>query len=368
MLGQLERNRNTTASDYIAALRGNPYTGMCRCPAHDDKNPSLHISDGRKGVVFHCFASCSQERVIEALRARGLWSSKRLQPPPRPKQVHNSKLDEYRKWRRAWEILRAATRADAGTPKAYLNGRGIDSDIIPEAAMVLPAGLSRKLHGGTFPHNGYPAMVLPVTDGKRLLGAHVTWLNKDGTTKLAADSEKRTYGLIRGGYIQLCELDPDNLPEKLIVAEGIETTLSASQIAKLPAVAAMSAGNMKVVNLPNCKEIIICGDNDATGQEAADILAQRLAAQGRTVRIALPDKIDTDWNDVLKQALSNRTDLDVLERSIVQAEELQASEDAQVSAVAVEHFMSISFPPRQCLLKPWLTTTGLVMIDAPAGH
>src|SRR5262249_2855392 len=84
--------------------------------------------------------------------------------------------------------------------------------------------------------------------------------------------------------------------------------------------------------------------------------------------IALPDKVDTDWNDVLKQALSNRTDLDVLERSIVQAEELQASEDAQVSAVAVEQFMSISFPPRQCLLKPWLTTTGLVMIDAPAGH
>jgi putative DNA primase/helicase len=36
--------------------------------------------------------------------------------------------------------------------------------------------------------------------------------------------------------------------------------------------------------------------------------------------------------------------------------------------VTVEEFLKMQFPPRQYLLKPWLTTTGLVMMDAAAGH
>ena len=39
-----------------------------------------------------------------------------------------------------------------------------------------------------------------------------------------------------------------------------------------------------------------------------------------------------------------------------------------VLAVGMEQFMSLKFPPREFLLKPWLTTTGLHMIDAKAGH
>lgn len=39
-----------------------------RCPAHDDSNPSLHIEEGRTGgVVVHCHAGCTPERVCQAL-------------------------------------------------------------------------------------------------------------------------------------------------------------------------------------------------------------------------------------------------------------------------------------------------------------
>jgi hypothetical protein len=46
---------------------------MAKCPAHDDRNPSLSIGEVAGKVLLHCHAGCAQRDVIEALRARGLW-------------------------------------------------------------------------------------------------------------------------------------------------------------------------------------------------------------------------------------------------------------------------------------------------------
>jgi hypothetical protein len=41
---------------------------MALCPAHDDRNPSLSISQGEAGrVLVHCFAGCPTEAVVAAL-------------------------------------------------------------------------------------------------------------------------------------------------------------------------------------------------------------------------------------------------------------------------------------------------------------
>lgn len=38
------------------------------CPAHDDKNPSLSISETENGhVLLNCFAGCSQEAIANSL-------------------------------------------------------------------------------------------------------------------------------------------------------------------------------------------------------------------------------------------------------------------------------------------------------------
>jgi len=48
----------------------------CLCPAHDDHNPSLSITDADDGrVLVHCHAGCDQKAVISALQDRGLWPS-----------------------------------------------------------------------------------------------------------------------------------------------------------------------------------------------------------------------------------------------------------------------------------------------------
>lgn len=43
---------------------------MCRCPAHDDRTPSLQIKDGDKGILIKCYAGCENEVVLRAMGIR----------------------------------------------------------------------------------------------------------------------------------------------------------------------------------------------------------------------------------------------------------------------------------------------------------
>ena len=65
-----------TAETLAKALGGRSVGArwMARCPAHEDRKPSLSISSGRNGkVLVHCHAGCDQGRVIATLRSCGLW-------------------------------------------------------------------------------------------------------------------------------------------------------------------------------------------------------------------------------------------------------------------------------------------------------
>ena len=59
------------AAYVIVQLLGGKRAGrqwLCRCPAHDDKNPSLSVSEGSTHpVVFHCHANCDADQVLAAL-------------------------------------------------------------------------------------------------------------------------------------------------------------------------------------------------------------------------------------------------------------------------------------------------------------
>ena len=67
-----------TAETIAKALGGHRAgaTWMARCPAHEDREPSLSISAGKDGkVLVRCHAGCDQRDVIAALRERGLWET-----------------------------------------------------------------------------------------------------------------------------------------------------------------------------------------------------------------------------------------------------------------------------------------------------
>jgi len=83
---------------------------LAKCPAHDDKSPSLAIREIDGVVLVHCFSGCPQRDVIRALRARGLWPD---HPP----------LSDAE--RRAWGRARAAATAAAAKLDHWRQGRGM---------------------------------------------------------------------------------------------------------------------------------------------------------------------------------------------------------------------------------------------------
>ena len=76
--GNLPAARPAMTAETIAKALGGRKAGggwTARCPAHDDRTPSLSIRDAEDNkVLVRCHAGCDQERVIAALRARGLWA------------------------------------------------------------------------------------------------------------------------------------------------------------------------------------------------------------------------------------------------------------------------------------------------------
>ncbi len=77
ILNRLDRVKETGNGKYLA-----------RCPAHDDRSPSLAITDDEGRVLLHCFAGCDSESVLDAI---GLKFSD-LYPKPLGHHFKPSKL------------------------------------------------------------------------------------------------------------------------------------------------------------------------------------------------------------------------------------------------------------------------------------
>jgi phage/plasmid primase-like uncharacterized protein len=141
------------------------------------------------------------------------------------------------------------------------------------------------------------ATVWPSCD---VVAVHRSFITSDGR-KAAVEPHRMMLGPIEGGAVRLAPAGP-----ALVLAEGIETALSVQEATGMPTWAALSAGNLVSVRLPDfplATEVIIAADHDANGagQRAAEEAAARFAAEGRRVRIALPPRTGLDFNDVILQ-------------------------------------------------------------------
>ena len=70
---------NTTLSMIASGLNKVKWHGDYKitacCPFHDDRTPSFSVSEVGGKILLKCFAGCTQEEVIGALRDMGLWHS-----------------------------------------------------------------------------------------------------------------------------------------------------------------------------------------------------------------------------------------------------------------------------------------------------
>jgi putative DNA primase/helicase len=286
-----------TADAIAGALGGRKAGGgwVARCPAHEDRDPSLsirHAADGK--VLVRCHAGCDQARVIAALRVRGLWPEngqrhvKLVRPQPRPAANDQPGRDDAARTEAALRIWQAAAPAAGTLVETYLRSRGI--------VLSVPATL--RFHGGIkHPSGGlWPAMVALVTRGAdhAPLAVHRTFLARDGRGKAPVEPQKMMLGPCRGGAVRLAARGVG-----MMVGEGIETCLAAMQATGQPAWAALSTSGLRGLDLPtDVREVAILADGDEPGEAAARDAALRWRREGRRVRIARPPQ-GLDFNDLL---------------------------------------------------------------------
>ena len=84
------------------------------------------------------------------------------------------------------------------------------------------------------------------------------------------------------------------------MAEGVETALSAMQMAGMSVWASLGASRLHNVELPaDVEEVHIFGDNDEAGRTAAKRATDVHTRAGRTVHRRYPPEQCSDWNDFL---------------------------------------------------------------------
>ena len=362
-----------TAKSIIDALGGR--NGKARCPAHDDRNPSLSVSQGSDGkVLLKCFAGCTQAAVIDALRQRNLWPTmqrpetkmnSRAEPDPK---YHDDSASEYyqqcERKHRAFVLFRVGKHAADTLAETYLRYRGITIPVPPNLYFYDIRNYDKYGHN----FGNHPAMVAPIwspLNGK-FQGAHVTFIRGSGRGKAKGKNSKITLGVIKGGVVQFVPEDADDNPKgPLLIAEGIEDALSVLEITGCESWSALSATNMDAITVPaRYREVIICANNDVVGLDAANRFAERLAKEGRVVRVAVPEPEGSDWNDML---CDEDVDIDELESDILEAPKVDAPEDTGLHVVTADQLRTLDLPPRENLLSPWLPQQGLAMIHAKRG-
>lgn len=150
----------------------------------------------------------------------------------------------------------------------------------------------------------FPALVAMVTASNGTPATlHRTYLGKDGGKAPVEDPRRLMPGHVqKGSAVRLAEH-----AERLGIAEGIETAISATVLFGIPCWAAINSTLLSSWIPPEgVTEVTIFGDNDANyaGQAAAYTLAHRIARTDRMVKVELPPSIGTDWNDVWSEQIT----------------------------------------------------------------
>lgn len=264
---------------------GARYEGTCPACLYDGFTAT---TKGSQAVVW-CHACRDREAVAMALAARLGQEAEAPAPSRGP--------DAETKRQRAVVLWNSSAPAAGTIVATYLQARGLPAALAGSDALRFRADC---------PHPGggrLPAMVASITDQSgTIIGLHRTFLRRDGSGKADVNPAKATIGAISGGAVRLAPAAGE-----LVLAEGIETALAAGLLTGLPAWSALSAGNLGFrIALPrDVRAVVISVDRDAAGEKAARTATRRFKAEGRRVRLLVPDAAGKDACDLLKPEVAH---------------------------------------------------------------
>jgi putative DNA primase/helicase len=270
--------------------------GMCCCPAHDDRTPSLSVTLGRKAILFHCFAGCSNEAVIAALERCGVRGRDLFDGSGSVESQPEKKLPFSSNARRLWQLATAITGSPA---ERYLAERGLmatsDQLRFLGRTPLGPRGAVRFL----------PAMLAAVTTDIGVIAVHRTFLDVASGKRAGFERPKRALGSLGCGAVRLAP----PVQGRLGLAEGIESALSATQLFGIPCWATLGNERFGLVAVPeSVRELYLFIDNDTGGTLAEERAMKAYAAPHRVIHSRAPASPGFDWNDELTSQLDRKPD------------------------------------------------------------
>ncbi len=236
--------------------QGNHHQAIC--PAHDDKVPSLSISDGGDKILLHCHAGCSIDNICNALGiSKNNLFYKNNNSNPKVKKI--SKFEE---------ILKKANEPDRRHP--YILKKGIK-----------PIGIKQLREN----------LVIPMYSKNTLSG--LQFIDSNGNKKFAKGS------MLAGSYFRI-----DGTHGMVFLCEGYATGATIHSLTNSTVYIAFSANNLKnVYHLlkHKYKEVVIAADNDHQKSNNTGITAAIEATDGNLfAKIVYPPSTDgvSDFNDL----------------------------------------------------------------------
>lgn len=277
----------SAAADLVHRLGGHwsGRYGMCRCPAHDDRSPSLSVRVGARSLLFKCFAGCDTIDVLRAIRRRNLDIPSEDSAPVRDWQPRDRRM-----MGRAQQLWDEALPFAGSPAQHYARSRALAG--CPGALRYHPRTPLGPRHAVRF----RPALLAAVRSGDQLVAVERLFL--DGPQGRAAsdlDPPKRLLGRPRDGAVRFGAAGPT-----LGLAEGWETAWSAFLILGIPVWATLGAERFPHVAIPSLVDrLVLLPDNDTAGMIGADKATLAHARPGRSIGIVLPRDGHNDWNDQL---------------------------------------------------------------------
>jgi len=290
-----------TLRTIVQTLGGELYDGGRRAnipaPGHsaEDRSVSLLLQEDR--VVVHTFGDGDWRSVLDFLREQQLIdaSNAPLDGPGRPVGARPER-PVASGWERRDAALRLwePARPLAGTlSERHCRLRGVTRDL---------PGPHALRHNSEAPVSAYgagrhrrPALLAGVQDAAGAFTAvEVTYLAPNCQRAADLRLPRKTVGPAPGG----CAVRLDPAAPEMLVAEGVFTTLSASEWFGLPGWALMSTRNLRVWAPPaGVRSVLIAADRGQDGEASAERLKGRLIALGVAASVALPPAPWGDWNE-----------------------------------------------------------------------
>ena len=258
--------------------RWDGHSGQCRCPAHEDRNPSLSVRLGERAILFKCFAGCSPTEVLRALQRAQLHDGTPLDLPTRKAPVRDLTAAARNLWRESVPI-------EGTLAERYLIARGIPG---PHPKLRFhprtPLGADKDVRW-------LPAMLAPVENSLGLVAVQRTFLDEDDVVRRPFPNPKRLLGLPADGAVRLAPATAD-----LGLAEGVEDAGSAAAWFDVPVWAVLGAQRYASVAIPQTvRRVIVYADQDEAATIGLEKALAHLEANGRQVVMRLPPS-HNDWN------------------------------------------------------------------------